>query len=198
MSPIDFTKLGDVAVKEAEELEGRVYRRVAKATNAFGGRLMMSENDQVCEAIEVLLGIKPGGNEVAAELLGMNGNTAPTGPAELTAAPADVDRNKVLPLYNADGSHQGTGLPMDKALELGFVAKLDGEGKIEGYILPATSPVPASATSLDKVVNVKDKKGTNIRQIKVGDGMSDNLLKPMLAGDGTVDHFVTLSRVFKR
>jgi hypothetical protein len=197
---IDFTKLSGVAAKEATERDQRVYKRIAKITNSAGGRLHMDENDTVVEAIEVLLGNKAGGTEKAMEILGVSSSSAaePEQPA-LPAAP-----EKHLPVFNSDGSPTGTGMLRDDAVKLGYLVKFDGTGGQEGWIIPAIpgspAPAPAPAASAgDQKVPVVDKKGTEIRLVKVKDGNADPNLEAILNDDNTaVDHFLQKPKVVVR
>jgi len=199
MSNVDYSKLASTAASHAQKHEDKKHNAIVQIVNALGRRYDHNPSDPVFEIIDVLLGIEPGGDDKVKELLGFTTiNTSDNGNTDLAALmPAPTP--KFLPLFNEDGSPTGTGLPVDKAIADGYTAKLDPvTNEVVAYIVPSTAPAPTHTTPLDRVVEVRDRKGDRKRDITVKDGNDDKSLEAVIGADGTVSHFVAKSRLIPR
>ncbi len=187
---IDFTRLSSVAAGEAKKREDRIYNRLARITSLVGDRLQGNENDPNVEAIEVLLGIKPGGNEKAAELLGLTSDPAP----EASEPPA---KNKgYMPAFEHDGTPLGTGFKSEEdAKAAGFEVWLETDGTIKGWRKPAPKPIPAPA-SADKV-KVVDKHGKPVDLLEYKD-YEDNASEYQVLETDPTTHLVKKVRELPR
>lgn len=189
---IDPNKLTQALTTEKQKSEDAAYKRTSKVTDKFFYRVTLDENDKVAEVVEVLLGLREGGVERVAEILGV----APA-EEETRALPA-ANKARILPLFDENDQPEGTGLPEEKALELGYVAMLNGQQEVTGYKKPrAASPTtPMPATPGDQEVPVHDKRGDTGRRIKIRDGIAHPGLEAVPEDDGKgIKHFREKARV---
>ncbi|HVS58138.1 MAG TPA: hypothetical protein VHD60_00145 [Candidatus Saccharimonadales bacterium] len=199
-SSFDFGKLSDAAKEEQTAHESTVYKRAARLTNRFGGRLMLDENDKICEAAELLLGCKPGGIPEALKALGLT--TEPTGPRELTDGKEndeEKDKTRPLPVFNDDGTNAGVALREKEAVQAGYGFKMDGSTHV-GWQKPPTGPnAPAAPNQAADQVPVHDKSDKDTgRKISIAEGVANKKLEAIPGPDGKVMYFREKSILIRR
>lgn len=163
---IDPSKLGQVINKANQSNEDKSYDRTGKVSAAFFHRVTLNQSDEVAEIIEVLLGVKPGGTEKVAELLGINVDDVEETPA------LGPGKERPLPVFNADGSSAGIAMKEQQALDAGYAYKTDPSGDVIGYTKPPTddpTPAPAAPATATHKVKVMDKHGSVKDELDIDD-----------------------------
>lgn len=167
MSDFDFNFGPDID-KENADRDGRIRRRLVKVNSKAVPMLRIDENSPQFEAVEVLLGIKPGGNEKVAELLGLTVGTDATNGTPANNDELFADGRKWVKVYDGDKfvraipradqatidqylangfvpeSRDGSNFlikPKELATPIpdGYVEEVDSEGKHLGWISPQTA-----------------------------------------------------------
>jgi hypothetical protein len=198
----DFSAYQRISDQEAKNAKDKADRRIVRIIHKLNFRLTQADMDPMVEAIEILLGIKEGGPEKAAEILGFTGNGETTEVHALGDGETDK-KSMWVPAKNAtggqDGAYENTPEGHQLARSHGYVPKLDGDNKLIEWVKSADSPGPAPATGSpddDVIVNILNLKGKPVGQIKVSEGKAkhDQLIA-VKKDDGTVEHFVKKPRV---
>lgn len=188
MTSFDFGKLQQAAQAEQQAHEKEVYKRTARVTNTFGGRLMLNANDETAELIEVLLGVKPGGMEKVAEMLGAHVG----GPKALTdGSDESPAKERPLPVFNPDGTNAGVALREPQAIQAGYGYKYDDQNTHIGWQKPPadnSAPAPNQATTRVPVHN-KDNQPIPGRTVSIEEGNNHKGLDPVGDANGKITHF---------
>lgn len=183
MSGIDPQKLAQKMSSQNQKATDKMYDRVAAISNIVGGRLTLNPNDEIVEAIEILLGAKPGTKEEALTKLGAT--TEPTGPAALPATTGTGSRRSqyaTVVLSNPDGTVKvdGSGTPLIDH-SIGAVLWDDTKAQADFGLIPVNLPDgtpaltkrPATATpaspAVTHKVKVVDKHGAVQRELDMAD-----------------------------
>jgi len=191
----DFQEMNAIHQKAKVERKGRINRRVHTIMLRAGDRLESSEQDMDIEAIEALLGIKPGGKDKAMELLGVK-------PSNDVSEPETEPLSKFVKAFDENDREVDAALREDiakitKLLNQGFMPVEDRGVLVKLQMPKGLTPAPVQPGDL--MVPKLDKKGNQVGTISVKNGHADPDFEAI--GDpetGLIDHFKEKPRAIRR
>jgi hypothetical protein len=214
--PVSRTSVDSAAGKIADKRNDALNERAAELYITIIELFNVAPNGAVVKAMEILAGTsdKPLSDSEKAIVTAMLGLTpattdddSPRGIAS-TSTPTTSRMDEWAKVYESDGTTINTDIEKvrwdDTKAQANYgLVPFDGpEGKqaLKKRPAPATTTgTPTGPTGGDRMVNVVNRKGHTVRQIKVKEGNADPSLEAILDGDGTtVDHFKEKSVLARR
>lgn len=188
MTSLNWTKVGAQAQSADDKHEDTKVKLVVTVGNAIGRVFDSNPSDPRLDAVQLILGTMSGDNKALLEKLGIsvdtNDQTDPGEPKELPAPP----RARYFELLNEDGTTQGTALPEDEAIRLGYHAVLVN-GELTSFRKPSAAPDPTSAMPLQQTFEVRDKNGQVIQLATLEWAKDRKDLEPVIGDDGKIEYF---------